>query len=1069
MKLKVFIERPILAGVISVVILLLGVIGLATLPIEQYPDIAPPTVMVMTSYPGASAETVQKSVIAPLEEAINGVENMDYMQSTSSNSGSVTITIYFRQGTDPDMASVNVQNKVSQATGSLPAEVTRIGVTVVKRQTSMLKVIAIHSPNGTYDQKFLANYMKLNIEPQIKRIQGVGDMILLSDSYSMRIWFDPGTMAQYGLIPDDIAGVLAEQNIESPTGSFGENSSAVFEYTMKYRGRLMTPEEFGEIVIKALPNGELLRLKEVARIELGTESYGYISTLNGHPGAQALIFQTAGSNATEVVENIDAFLDEARKDLPNDMAIDTLMSVNDFLYASMREVVITLIIAFVLVILVVYFFLQDFRATLIPSISIVVSLIGVFAFLAVAGFTINLLTLFALVLAIGTVVDNAIVVVEAVQARFEIGYLSSYHATNDAMGGISSAIITSTLVFMAVFIPVSMMGGTSGIFYTQFGITMAVAVGISAINALTLSPALCAILMKPYLDKDGKEKRDFSARFRKAFNTSFTAVVNRYKYGVLFFIRRKWLTWSTLILAFVALVYLMSTTKKGLVPDEDMGVIMVNVTMPPGSSLQNTDRVMKDIYDRVADMKQIRLISSVSGYGMIAGQGSSYGMLILSLKNWSERENKEDAVPALLAEIQHRTADVKDAQVFAMAPPMIAGYGVTSGFEMHMQDRNDRDVSEFFDVTQGFIAKLNERPEIGIVYSTFNPYFPQYIVDVDAAKCKRAGVSPATVLSTVAGYYGGAYVSNINRFSHVYRVMLQAAPEFRIDPSSLEQTYVRMNGGQMAPLSEYVTLTKVYGAQSLSRFNMYNSIAVNGMAADGYSSGDAIRAIEEVAASTLPRGYSYEFSGITREESRTSNNSTVIFGICIVLIYLILCAFYESIFIPMAVILSVPCGLMGSFLFARIFGLENNIYLQTGVIMLIGLLSKTAILITDYATTRRKAGMSLTQAAIGAAKVRLRPILMTALTMIFGMLPLMFSTGVGANGNSSLGTGAVGGMLIGTLVLLFLVPALFVIFQWIQEKVQPVEYEAPDWAVSAEIEEVKEMKRLKEEKKCEEQ
>ena len=1066
MKLKTFIERPVLAGVISVIILLAGIIGLTSLPVEQYPDIAPPTVMVMTSYPGASAETVQKSVIAPLEESINGVENMDYMQSSSTNNGGATITIYFRQGTDPDMAAVNVQNKVSQATGSLPAEVTRIGVTVIKRQTSMLKVIAMHSPNGTYDQKFLANYMKLNIEPQLKRIQGVGDMVLLSDSYAMRVWFDPGAMAQHGLIPDDISGVLAEQNIESATGSFGENSGAAFEYAMKYRGRLMTPEEFGEIVIKALPNGEVLRLKEVARIELGTESYSYVSGVDGHPGAQAMVFQTAGSNATQVVEDIDAFLEEARQSLPNDIAIDSLMSVNDFLYASMKEVVVSLIIAFLLVVLVVYFFLQDLRATLIPSISIIVSLVGTFAFLAVAGFTINLLTLFALVLAIGTVVDNAIVVVEAVQARFDIGYKSSFHATTDAMGGISTAIITSTLVFMAVFIPVSMMGGTSGIFYTQFGITMAVAVGISALNALTLSPALCAILMKPYIDKDGNEKNDFSARFRKAFNTSFNAVVDRYKYGVLFFIRRRWLTWSVLILMFVGLVALMMNTKTGLIPDEDMGTIMVNVTTAPGSSLHTTDEVMEQVRERVQDMEQIRLLSTVSGYGLIDGEGVSNGMLILSLKNWDERKDKEDAVGALLAEIQRRTADIKDARVFAIAPPMISGYGVSNGFEMHMQDRNDGSIDDFFQLTQEFVGRLNQRPEIGMAYSTFNPAFPQYIVDVDAAKCKRAGVSPATVLSTIAGYYGGAYVSNINRFAHVYRVMLQADPKYRIDPSSLENTYVRMNGGQMAPLSEYVSLTKVYGPQTLNRFNMYNSIAVNGVAADGYSSGDAIRAIEEVAAESLPRGYSYEFSGITREESSTSNNSIIIFGICIVLIYLILCAFYESIFIPIAIILSVPCGLMGSFLFAQLFGLENNIYLQTGVIMLIGLLAKTAILITDYAVTRRKAGMSLTQAAIGAAKVRLRPILMTALTMVFGMLPLMFASGVGANGNSSLGTGAVGGMLVGTLVLLFLVPALFVIFQWIQEKFRPVEYERnPDWAVGAEIEEVQELKRLKEDKK----
>lgn len=1057
MNLKVFIERPILSSVISVLLLLAGIIGILTLPIEQYPDIAPPTVLVRTSYPGASAETIQKSVIAPLEESINGVENMDYMQSTSTNSGSISINVYFRQGTDPDMATVNVQNRISQAAGSLPAEVTRIGVTVLKRQNSMLKIVALHSPNGTYDTKFLANYMKINLEPQLKRIKGVGDVLLHSNQYSMRIWLNPSAMAQHNLIPDDITNVLSEQNIESATGSFGANSSSTYEYTMKYRGRKLTPEEFGEIVISALPDGEILRLKDVAKIELGLESYDYESKINGHPGIQFMIFQTAGSNATEVVNTIDDLLEEVKKDLPNDIEIDTLMSVNDFLYASMAEVFKSLVAAFILVVLVVYFFLQDIRATLIPSISIIVSLIGTFAFMALAGFTINLLTLFALVLAIGTVVDNAIVVVEAVQARFDIGFKSSYQATNDAMGGITGAIITSTLVFMAVFIPVSMMGGTSGIFYTQFGITMAVAVGISAINALTLSPALCAILMKPYIDENGNEINNFSTRFRKTFTTSFNAVVNHYKYGVLFFIRKKWAMWSIIAICITLLIVFMTTTKTGFVPDEDMGTIMVNVTAKPGSSLQNTDNIMNEVSKRIEDMEQIKLSSIVSGAGTVAGNGSSFGMMVLSLKNWNYRKDQSDKINALITEIRERTADIKDAQIMSVAPPVITGYGMTNGFEMHLQDKNDGDINEFFDITQNFINTLNERPEIEVAYTSFNPEYPQYMVDVDAAKCKRAGVSPATVLSTLSGYYGGQYVSNINRFSHVYRVTIQADPKYRISPETLENTYVRMNNGEMAPLNYFLTLTKVYGPQSLNRFNMYSSIAINGSAADGYSSGDAIKAIHEVAEQTLPRGYDFEFSGITREENNTTNRSIIIFVICIVLVYLILCAFYESIFIPIAVIISVPCGLMGSFLFAKLFELDNNIYLQTGIIMLIGLLAKTAILITEYATKHRKAGMSLTQAAIAAAKVRLRPILMTALTMIFGMIPLMFSNGVGANGNSSLGTGAVGGMLVGTLVLLFLVPALFVVFQWIEERFRPMEHERTNLAIEAEI---KDLKRL---------
>ncbi|MDE5732343.1 MAG: efflux RND transporter permease subunit, partial [Bacteroidales bacterium] len=903
--------------------------------------------------------------------------------------------------------------------------------------------------------------MKLNIEPQIKRIKGVGDVVLLSDQYSMRIWFNPASMAQYCLIPSDIAGILAEQNIEAATGAFGENSGSTYEYVMKYRGRKMTAEEFGDIVISAKESGEVLRLRDVARVELGIQSYGYISKTDGHPGIQSMIFQTAGSNATEVVNEIDALLAEAAAELPDDVEISTLMSVNDFLLASINEVFKSLIIAFILVILVVYFFLQDIRATLIPSISIVVSIVGTFAFLAIAGFTINLLTLFALVLAIGTVVDDSIVVVEAVQARFDAGYKSSYHAAHDAMGGITGAIVTSSLVFMAVFIPVSMMGGTSGIFYTQFGVTMAVAVGLSAVNALTLAPALSAILMKPYVDENGRPVDNFSSRFRKVFTTGFNAIVDKYKYGVLFFIRRKWAMWGTVIAGIALLVVLMMNTKTGLVPDEDLGTIMVDITLAPGSSLENTERVLQEISSRLDDMKEIEIRSTVSGYGMISGAGSPYAQIIIRLKNWKYRKNREEKVDALIGQIMARTADIKDAKIIPMAPPVITGYGTTNGFEMHLQDKNGGDVNDFFGVAMQFIGALNQRPEIAYAYSSFNPNFPQYMVDVDAVKCKRAGVSPATVLSTLGGYFGGQYVSNINRFSHIYRVMIQADPQYRMSPEDLNRTFVRMDNGEMAPLAQFVELTKVYGAQTLSRFNMYNSIAVNGAAADGYSSGDAIRAINEVAAQVLPRGFGFEFSGITREEARTGNNSLIIYGICILLIYLILCAFYESLLIPMAVIISVPCGLMGSFLFAKFFGLENNIYLQTGIIMLIGLLAKTAILITEYSSKRRKAGMSLTQAAIGAAKIRLRPILMTALTMIFGLLPLMFSTGVGANGNSSLGTGAVGGMIVGTLVILFLVPSLFCVFEFIEEKFRPVEHERGDWQVQGEIEDVREMKKLR--------
>ena len=1056
MTLRSFIERPVLALVISILIVIAGIVGLASLPIEQYPDIAPPTVMVRASYPGASAETIQKSVIVPLEEAINGVEDMDYILSNASV-GSGSLSIYFRQGTDADMAAVNVQNKVSRATGLLPSEVTQIGVMTMKRQTSMVKIFALYSPDDSYDETFLSNYAKINIEPRIQRIQGVGEVFTLGAAYSMRVWLKPDVMAQYKLIPSDVTMALAEQNIEAATGTLGENSDVAFQYTLKYRGRLMTPEEIGDIVLRSTSEGEVLRLKDIADIELGSESYGYKGFTNGHPGISTMIMQMAGSNATQVVEDIDALLDEISKELPKGVAIAHLQSVNDFLYASMEEVVKTLIEAILLVVFVVYVFLQDIRSTLIPTISILVALIGTFGFLALAGFSINLLTLFALVLAIGTVVDDAIIVVEAVQARFDVGYKSSYMATIDAMSGITSAIVTSTLVFMAVFIPVAMMGGTSGIFYTQFGITMAVAVGLSALNALTLSPALCAILLKPYMDENGEMRDNFAARFRKAFNAIFTAMINKYKYGVLLFIKRRWLMWSTLGLALVALVVLMNSTKTGLVPDEDQGTIMVNVTAAPGSSLESTHKVMEVISSRIADIPQIRDYMQVSGYNMIAGgQSPSYGMSIIKLKDWSDRPDKEDAVSSVIGQIYARTSDIKDAQIFAVAPPMISGYGNSTGFSMHLQDRAGGDLSDFYNVYLRFIGALNQRPEIAMAYSTFNINFPQYVVDVDAAKAKRAGVSPNVVLSTLAGFYGGQYVSNINRFSKMYYVTMQADPKYRLDPESLNNTFVRLNNGEMAPLSQFVTLTKVYSSEVLNRFNLYNSIAVNGMAADGYSTGDAIAAIRETAAQVLPRGYGYEFDGLTREEARTGSNTAIIFGICILLIYLILSALYESFIIPFAVILSVPCGLMGSFLFAKIMGLENNIYLQTGLIMLIGLLAKTAILLTEYAGDRRRAGMSLTQAAVSAAKVRLRPILMTVLTMVFGMIPLVLAHGVGANGNSTLGSGVVGGMIVGTLALLFLVPALFIVFQTIQEKIKPLQLDPdPQWAVRAEVEECK--------------
>ncbi|MBE6176381.1 MAG: efflux RND transporter permease subunit [Rikenellaceae bacterium] len=1040
MNLKQFIDRPVLSTVISIAIMLAGIVGLMSLPIEQFPTIAPPTINVTTTYPGASAETIQKSVIAPLEEQINGVENMTYMTSTASNTGKVSISVYFQQGTDPDMAAVNVQNRVTRATSVLPAEVTRMGVQTAKKQTSIIKAIGIYSPEGTYDETFLSNYFVNNIQPKLLRINGVGECMTLGSKYSMRIWLKPDVMAQYGLVPSDISAILAEQNIEASTGNIGENSGGTFQYTMRYRGRKVTPEEFDSIVIKSLPTGEVLHLRDVADVEFGNESYAFTSKVNGYDGVVAMLYQTPGSNATQVLKSIDALIAEEQAKAPRDVEFVSIMDSNEFLFASIHEVVKTLVEAIILVILVVFIFLQSVRSSIIPLISIIVSLVGTFAALALLGFSINMLTLFALVLAIGTVVDDAVIVVEAVQAKFEAGYRSAYQATVDAMQGISSAIVTSTLVFMAVFIPVTMMGGTSGIFYTQFGVTMAIAVGISGINALTLSPALCALMLKPHAE--GASAEGLGSRLAKAYNTAFDALIKHYKRGVGFFINRKWALWGALIASIVVMVYLFSTTKTGLVPSEDQGTIMVNVTMAPGSTLEQTDKVMEQVSQRLSTIEQVDSFCKISGYGILSGQGSSYGTLILRLKNWEERKEDTDNVAYLCQRVMALCADVKDAQVIAIVPPMISGYGTASGFSLHLQDINSGSVEEFYKVAMQFIGALNQREEIGMAYTTYNVNYPQYMVDVDAAKCKRAGISPQEVLATIGGYYGGQYVSDINRFSKVYRVMLQASPENRKDIESLDNVYVRVEG-QMAPVSQFVTLTKMYGPETLNRFNMYTSIAVSGEAAAGYSSGDAIRAIKEVAAEVLPRGYEFEFSDLTREEESTSSNAVAVYGICFLLIYLLLASLYESYLTPFAVLLAVPAGLMGCLLFAKMMGLENNIYLQTGMIMIIGLLSKTAILLTEYATERRKAGMSLKEAAMEAAGERLRPILMTVLMMIFGMLPLMFSTGVGANGNSSLGSGVVGGMLIGTIALLFLVPGLFIAFQWLQERIKPIEIDDP--------------------------
>ena len=1044
MKLDRFINRPVLSTVISIVVVILGILGLVSLPVSQYPDIAPPTIRVTTTYTGANAQTILNSVIAPLEEQINGVEDMMYMSSTATNTGEASIEVYFKQGTDPDMAAVNVQNRVAKAQGFLPAEVTQVGVITQKRQSSMLLGFSFYSSDDKYDNEFLENYMNINIIPEIKRIQGVGDAMVMGTDYSMRIWLKPDVMAQYKLMPSDVSVALAEQNIEAAPGQFGERGNQSFQYVMKYKGRLQTQEEFENIVIRATSDGEILRLKDIATVELGRLTYGFQNNVNGHPGVTAIIFQTAGSNATTIIQDIQEYLKKVEPTLPPGVKVVELLNANDFLFASIHEVLKTLLEAFVLVFLVVYIFLQDFRSTLIPAIAIPVALIGTFFGLYLIGFSVNLLTLCAMVLAIAIVVDDAIVVVEGVHAKLDQGYKSARLASIDAMSELGGAIVSITLVMMSVFIPVSFMTGTSGTFYRQFGLTMAIAIGLSAINALTLSPALCAIFLHPH-DKNGeKKKTSLIERFHIAFNAAYDVTLKKYERGITFFIRRKFLSFAIVIATIVVMIFLMNITPTGLVPNEDTGTIFAVVDMAPGTAQERTEAVMEQVDSLVAANPAVKSRTQVTGYSFLAGQGNSYGTLIIKLKDWKERGKGEDANTVIGTLYMQAQSLIKDARVLLFAPPMIPGYSVTNGFEFNLQDKTGGDLNTFYEVAQEFLGKLKERPEIATAQTSFNPTFPQYMIDIDAAKCKQAGISPNDILTTLQGYYGGIYASNFNRFGKLYRVMIQADPRYRINPESLQNVKIR-NGNEMAPISQFMTLTKVYGPDNIKRFNMFPSMSVNGSPADGYSSGQAIKAIEEVAAQSLPTGYGFEFSGMTREEQSSSGSTTaMIFALCFVFVYLLLSAQYESYILPLVVLLSVPSGLMGSFIFAQIMGVENNIYMQIALIMLIGLLAKNAILITEFALDRRKTGMSITEAAVSGASARLRPILMTSLAMVIGLLPLMFAHGVGANGNSTLGTGAIGGMFIGMICQIFIVPALFVVFEHIQEKVKPLEWHDTD-------------------------
>lgn len=1030
-----FIERPVLSTVISILIVALGVLGLYALPISQYPEIAPPTVNVSASYQGANADVVLNSVVIPLEEQINGVEGMTYMTSSAGNDGSARITINFELGTDPDLAAVNVQNRVSRATSLLPAEVTRAGVTTAKSQSSNLVIFSLYSTNPAYDQTFLQNYAEINLVPQIKRVPGVGSASAFGQmDYTMRIWLRPDVMASYGLIPSDVSAALAEQNIEAAPGQFGEQGDQSFQYVIKYKGRLKTEQEFENIVIRSSGNGQVLRLKDVARIELGAMNYASTSETNGYPSVGVAIAQTAGSNAKQVIEGSLKVLEEQRAFFPAGISYVTLVNANDFLDASIKKVVHTLIEAFLLVFLVVFIFLQDFRSTLIPAIAVPVAILGTFFFLNLFGFTINLLTLFALLLAIGIVVDDAIVVVEAVHAKLDQGYKSPLKASKDAMSEIAGAIISITLVMAAVFVPVTFITGSAGVFYKQFGITLAIAIILSAVNALTLSPALCAVFLKPHEDEHGK-KKNLLQRFYIAFNTAFETTTKKYERSVAFLTKRKWIAWGAIAIFSGLLYYLMETTPKSFVPDEDMGGIMADIALPPGASTERTAEIAEEVANIARNIPEMNNVLKITGRGMISGAGSNYGMVIMKLKPWDDRKGKGQDVQSIIGQLFAKTSGIRDAKIIFFAPPTLQGFGVSGGFSFQLQDKTGGDIASFYKVGSDFLSALNERPEIQYASTSFNPNFPQYQIDVNVVKAKEAGFTVNDILSTMQGYYGGVYASNFNQFGKQYRVMYQAEPEFRANPESLNNIFVRNRNGEMAPITTFISLDRVYGPQAINRFNLFTAISVTGSPNPGYSSGDAINAIEQVAAETLPIGYGYEFSGLTREELKAGSQTVFIFLLVIMFVYLLLSAQYESYLLPFSVLLPLPIGLAGAFLFAQIFDISNNIYLQITLIMLVGLLAKNAILIVEFALDRRRLGMPIVQAALQGAEARLRPILMTSFAFIFGILPLMLAQGAGANGNRSIGTGAVGGMVIGTVLGVFVIPVMFVVFQSLQERI----------------------------------
>ncbi len=1033
--LKTFIERPVLSTVISIIIVILGVISITTLPIEEYPDIAPPTIQVSASYTGANAETVLESVIVPIEEQINGVEGMTYITSTASNNGTATITVYFDQEMDADIAAVNVQNRVARAAPLLPSEVTQTGVITQKQETSALMFISMYSESEDYDATFIQNYLKINVIPAMQRISGVGDVSVFSQQdYAMRIWLNPEKLAAYNLIPSDITAALAEQNLEAAAGSLGENNGESFSYTLTYSGRFKNESQYSDIVIKALGNGEFLRLKDVADIELDAQSYSSNAMSLGNPAVFMGIFQTKGSNAQEIIENIKVTLETVKSELPEGLDIFIPYDTSLFLNASIEKVVSTLLEAFLLVFLVVFIFLQDFRSTLIPAIAVPVSIIGTFFFLNVFGYSINLLTLFALVLAIGIVVDDAIVVVEAVHAKLDDGEKSPKKATITAMNEISGAIISITLVMAAVFIPVTFITGPTGVFYEQFGVTLIIAILISAVNALTLSPALCALLLKPHQDDEELKSKNPLQRFYTLFNRGFNATIERYGKSLQFLYKRKFVSVLLLVIAGAGIYWASTTTPTGFVPDEDRGIVFANIELPPGASLDRTDAVARKLYDKIQDVEGIAAVNFIKGRSLISGAGSNFGFGIIKLEDWGDREDPSLSAAAITGKLFGIAATIPDANIIFFSPPSIRGFGNSAGFEVNLLDKFGGEFADLDQANKDFSMALMSHPEIKYATSSFSTNYPQYEMEVNVPLAKEKGVSITSIFSTLQGYIGGIYASDFSRFGKQFRVYIQALPEDRADENALNSMYVRTDTGEMTPITQFVTLKRVYGPQLVTRFNLFNSTNITGATNDGYSTGDAIRVIEEEVAK-LPSNYTVAYSGLTREEVNAGNQTTFIFILSILFVYFLLSAQYESYLLPFAVVLSLPFGVFGAYISTKFFGLENNIYFQIALIMLVGLLAKNAILIVEFALQRRKAGESIVDAAIDGAKSRLRPILMTSFAFILGLLPLVLANGVGAEGNNAIGTGAAGGMLIGTLLGVFVIPILFILFQWLQEKV----------------------------------